>query len=122
MSITTAPQAPLDVAVFPASMNPSSHMGVTVSVPPGVPLVENAEQAEKAQTSGNGAPPPVETQKPSEPMNTPGGYYPPPPDRQCTAKSVRSGERCKRWAEIAGVCGTHGAPAPQTQIKKKNAR
>ena len=38
------------------------------------------------------------------------------PDRQCTAKSTRSGNRCKKYAvRGATVCGTHGGSAPQVR-------
>ncbi len=40
--------------------------------------------------------------------------------RRCTAKSVRSGQRCKKAAILGGVvCQTHGGGAPQV---KKAAR
>ena len=36
--------------------------------------------------------------------------------QQCTAKSKRSGERCKRAAKPGGnVCHTHGGAAPQVE-------
>jgi hypothetical protein len=39
-----------------------------------------------------------------------------PSDRQCTAKSTRSGERCKKYAiRGASVCGSHGGRAPQVR-------
>ena len=39
-----------------------------------------------------------------------------PLDRQCTARSKRSGQRCKRTAVIDGtVCAMHGGKAPQVK-------
>lgn len=43
-----------------------------------------------------------------------------PHPRQCTAKSKRSGERCRRWAVAGGkVCPTHGGKAKQVQAAAK---
>lgn len=39
-----------------------------------------------------------------------------PIDRQCVARSTRSGERCKKYAiRGATVCGSHGGRAPQVK-------
>src|SRR5690606_7360026 len=43
-----------------------------------------------------------------------------PHPRQCTAKSKRSGERCRRWAVAAGtVCPNDGGKSPQAQRAAK---
>ena len=46
-----------------------------------------------------------------------------PLDRRCTARSSRTGERCKRWAaKGATVCPTHGGRAPQVKAAAKRRR
>lgn len=43
-------------------------------------------------------------------------YVPPPPERQCTAKSKQSKERCKKWAEPGlDVCRMHGGSTPRAK-------
>ena len=65
------------------------------------------------------------------PLETPTyGALPPTPNgrdaagnplqRQCTAKSVRSGKRCRKWAIAGGtVCPTHGGRAPQVKDRAR---
>jgi hypothetical protein len=46
-----------------------------------------------------------------------------PVDRRCSARSSRTGERCKRWAvKGAKVCPAHGARAPQVKAAAKRRR
>jgi len=41
-------------------------------------------------------------------------------DRRCTAKSIMSQKRCKKWAMRGGtVCRAHGGAAPQVKRKAK---
>lgn len=44
------------------------------------------------------------------------GYCPPTEQRRCTAKSTRTGERCRKYALRGGtVCATHGGSARQVK-------
>lgn len=55
---------------------------------------------------------PIEQKQGSEPV-----------DRRCTARSSRTGDRCKRWAvKGATVCPAHGARAPQVKAAAKRRR
>jgi hypothetical protein len=40
------------------------------------------------------------------------------PSEQCTATSVRSGQRCRRLVVASNVCTTHGGAAPQVKAKR----
>lgn len=41
------------------------------------------------------------------------------PSSQCTARSSRTGERCKRLVRGGGVCPTHGGSAPQVRAARE---
>lgn len=46
----------------------------------------------------------------------PAGWVPPPPDRQCSAISKHTKQRCTKWALKGGtVCRSHGGAAPQVR-------